>query len=69
MYKKEFIALTENQIKMVNASALSKTFGCAQSYVSRILKSTEEPTNEKAQQILKAAREIVDYYESINVEQ
>lgn len=69
MYKKEFIALTENQIKKVNASALAKNFSCSQSYVSRILKSTEEPTNEKAQQILKAAREIIKYYESINVEQ
>ncbi|MBU2923016.1 hypothetical protein KO504_16830 [Winogradskyella psychrotolerans] len=66
MYTKKFIALTVDQIKRVNASALAKTFDCSSSYVSRILKSTELPSNEKAQKILKAAKEIVDHYESIN---
>lgn len=69
MYTKKFIQLTENQIKMVNASGLAKKFDCSSSYVSRILKSESEPDNEKAQSILKAAREIINYYESINVEQ
>ena len=54
---------------MVNASGLAKKFECSHSYVSRILKSESEPDNEKAKNILKAAREIVEYYEGINVEQ
>lgn len=69
MYTKKFIPLTEIQIKMVNASGLAKKFECSSSYVSRILKSESEPKNEKAQNILKAATEIIEYYESINVEQ
>ncbi|MBV7268409.1 hypothetical protein [Winogradskyella luteola] len=69
MYTKKFIPLTETQIKMVNASGLAKKFECSHSYVSRILKSESDPENDKAQNILKAAREIIEYYESINVEQ
>ncbi|QQV91538.1 hypothetical protein Peternella1_2 [Winogradskyella phage Peternella_1] len=66
MYKKEFIALTVDQLKRVNASALAKTFECSSSYVSRILKSDTEPKNERAKKILAAAKEIIQQYESIN---
>jgi hypothetical protein len=69
MYTKKFTALEPDQIKKVNASALAKKFQCSSQYVSRVLKSTEEPKNEKAQQIFSKAVEIIEYYESIKVEQ
>lgn len=64
MYRKNFLALTEDQIKMVNASALARQFNCTSMWIGKVLKLTEEPTNEKTKQIHKAARDIVEIYES-----
>ncbi|CDF80611.1 hypothetical protein BN863_28990 [Formosa agariphila KMM 3901] len=66
MYSKKFIALNPEEIKMVNASALAKKFDCTSTYVSRILKLENEPTNEKAQNIHQAAREIIEKYNQID---
>lgn len=62
MYTKDFIPITPEEIRMVNASALAKQFSCTSSYVSRILKFNEKPANEKAQQIHDAARAIIKKY-------
>lgn len=64
MYKKEFIPLTEAEIKSINASALAKQFNCTSMWVGKVLKLQEEPTNEKSLNILKAARDIIAVYES-----
>ncbi|WP_435135796.1 hypothetical protein [Formosa sp. A9] len=64
MYKKEFIPFTEDEIRMVNASALARQFNCTSTYIGRIMKLQEYPKNENAQLIIKAAREIVDTYKS-----
>jgi transcriptional regulator CtsR len=66
MYTKKFIALTTEDIKKINASALAKTFQCASSYVSRILKSEVEPENKKAIEIIEAAQEILNSYDKVD---
>jgi predicted transcriptional regulator len=66
MYTKKFTALTPEQIKKINASALAKTFNCTQSYISRILKLQEEPNSKKPKKILEAARVILESYEVVD---
>lgn len=62
MYQKKFIPFTEDEIRMVNASALAKQFNCTSMWVGKVLKLQEEPTNEKSKLIIEAAREIVNMY-------
>lgn len=64
MYKKEFIPFTDDEIRMINASALAKRFNCTSMWVGKVLKLQEAPTNEKALDIINAARDIVKAYKS-----
>jgi hypothetical protein len=55
MYKENFKPLTEDQIKLLNHSAIATLFKCSHTYVTRVLKSTEYPKAPKAKNILNAA--------------
>jgi histidinol phosphatase-like PHP family hydrolase len=63
MYKEIFKPLSKEQIKLLNHSALGEAFKCSHTYVTRVLKSTEEPKAPKAKNILKAAREMINALE------
>lgn len=64
MYTKIFKPLTSEQIKKVNAIELAKKYNVSSSYVSRILKLQETPSNDTAINIHDTARSIIDQYES-----
>lgn len=68
MYKEIFIALTKKQIKLLNASELAIKHNCSQSYVSRILKSTEQPIAPKAIRILASAYLLIDVFNKIETQ-
>lgn len=63
MYNKNFVRLTDKQLKIVNHTALAAKYNCSQSYVSRVLKSKEEPTAAKAKEIIESARKFADVIE------
>jgi hypothetical protein len=63
MYKNNFISFSDDQIKMVNASALAKQFNCSSMWVGKVLKLDDAPTNKKAIKIFEAAKQIVELYE------
>tara|TARA_Y100001963_G_C6415187_1_gene280207 strand:+ start:19 stop:270 length:252 start_codon:yes stop_codon:yes gene_type:complete len=63
MYKENFKPLTEDQIKLLNHSAMATLFKCSHTYVRRVLKSTEFPKAPKAQNILNAAIKSIEEIE------
>ena len=65
MYNKNFVSLTKEQVKMVNHTSLAVKHNCSQSYVSRVLKSQEEPTAIKAKEIIESARKFINAVETV----
>lgn len=63
MYKENFKPLTEDQIKLLNHSAIATLFKCSHTYVTRVLKSKEYPKAPKAQNILNAAIKSIEEIE------
>jgi len=63
MYTKIFIPFTDEQIKMINASALARQFNCTSMWVGKVLRLEKVPTNKNTIKIHEAAREIIDLYE------
>lgn len=55
---------TEEQIKMVNASALARQFNCTSMWIGKVLRLQEAPTNPNSIKIHEAARQIIEIYES-----
>ena len=63
MYTNNFIPLTPEEIKKVNATELATKYKVSNSYVSRTLKSHESPKSDVAINILADARKIIELYD------